>query len=362
MMAAVQRLPKQKQSPKVTKRGETSRKEELIPLKQTKLSVEDTHKVLLKTDSKEKGQEDTHRLDSNSKMESLSDASGNNNVVLKRGLQPAIVPPVKPLVFKPVKEVIRLHADDDDVNLFPAEIEDDTAVQNSSSEADTTDGEEIMPVEDHELVLNVNAERTPKNSLDEDAYIESLVNRLVDKRLEKEKKEWEKERQSKEGGNISKEQINNQNQVEPREIVQNVIRNNDTVKSPSDTTIYQPALRFRSPPANVGEGGEKIINQISDFVGGIRMQSEGQIAPEAERAAEPGTSGHGSNVRRSIERELVDPELEAAQRQADQSITDAEKFKATVAELPGENLGPIMGNEAIVEMQNPVENFDIMAN
>ena len=162
----------------------------MIPLKQTKLSVKDTRKVLLKTDLKEKGQEDTQQLDSNSKMESLSDISGNNNVVLKRGLQPAIVPPVKPPVFKPVKEVIRLHADDDDVNLFPAEIEDDTAVQNSSSEADTTDGEEITPVEDHELVLNVNAKRTPKNSLDEDAYIESLVNRLVDKRLEKEKKEW----------------------------------------------------------------------------------------------------------------------------------------------------------------------------
>ena len=45
-------------------------------------------------------------------------------------------------------------------------------------------------------------------------------------------------------------------------------------KLPSDTTIYQPASKLRTPPSNIEHAGEKIINQISDFIAGIRMQAE----------------------------------------------------------------------------------------
>ena len=52
------------------------------------------------------------------------------------------------------------------------------------------------------------------------------------------------------------------------------------VKSPSDTTLYKPALKRRSvinqtnQVERLPKGDDKLINQISDFVAGIRMKQE----------------------------------------------------------------------------------------
>ena len=113
----------------------------------------------------------------------------------------------------------------------------------------------------------------------------------------------------------------------------------DFVKSPSDTTLYKPALNFKSGDVNNGVAiadsrhpEQEMVNKISNFIAGIRVQHETE--------AQPGPSGLSA----------VNENLSTTQKRADQSVIDAGKFKASIAELPGNvsfnnlqsNLAPIM--------------------
>ena len=88
------------------------------------------------------------------------------------------------------------------------------------------------------------------------------------------------------------------------------------VKSPSDTTLYVPALK----PAKGGnnQGSFDMINKISDFVEAIRMEGDGKKKNEPEWP-QPSTSRGEPRG------------LEAARKCNQQTVLEAEKFKAAIA-------------------------------
>ena len=130
--------------------------------------------------------------------------------------------------------------------------------------------------------------------------------------------------------------------------VSGIQRERDFIKSPSDTTIYAPALALAKSPEKIlspvrgnlniatAIGNTDISNQISDFIQGIRIQSARPasvvIQPSAEdrRAA---TSSRLDTSRR--EGDEFHRHLDQAKEKASQLIIEAEKFKASVNNPPG---------------------------
>ena len=134
-----------------------------------------------------------------------------------------------------------------------------------------------------------------------------------------------------------------------------VVTDTIQIKSPSDTTIYAPALNFLpnqnrvadivNPQANLdrtGEpitlvGQEKFDNQISQFIQGIRLQSavvvpqsENQNTPPVQHVddARPGTSGIQNE--QEIVRNKFDRQVAQGKEKAAEIVLQAEQFKATV--------------------------------
>ena len=112
------------------------------------------------------------------------------------------------------------------------------------------------------------------------------------------------------------------------------VSKNKVIKSPSDTTIYAPALNKvvslpRGSPLN--RGGENQVNQITNFIEGIRLQTPVQQHDDVR----PGTSDD-SNRRDSQPRDQesgrpnIDDPYEVARERAKQMVIEAEQFKATI--------------------------------
>ena len=96
------------------------------------------------------------------------------------------------------------------------------------------------------------------------------------------------------------------------------VNENRLIKSPSDTTLYAPALS-KNKPVTINQVQESVnmIDKISDFVEGIRMQSEDNNKAD-------------SNVTPSRPAvQMVDP-IEEAKEKARELVIEAEQFKAAV--------------------------------
>ena len=110
-------------------------------------------------------------------------------------------------------------------------------------------------------------------------------------------------------------------------------RRGNLVKSPSDTTLYRPALaqdvqvNFDRPviqPVVAPGNTQDMIDRINDFVGAMRVQ-----APPTEEE-------NGRNAQQAGQREeILDPNFVAEESRANQHVLDAERFKATLAAPPG---------------------------
>ena len=102
---------------------------------------------------------------------------------------------------------------------------------------------------------------------------------------------------------------------------------NDLVKSPSDTTIYAPALNKRTG----GKQGGNIMNvadKIANFVEEIRISgSNDAVVTTPQR-------------REAMMTEAECDQYEDAQKKVEWTIVEAEKFKEIIAEPPGENRLP----------------------
>ena len=110
--------------------------------------------------------------------------------------------------------------------------------------------------------------------------------------------------------------------------------NGQKVKSPSDTTLYTPALK--QGKRNQYEA-DRVINQISNFVEGIRLESSGGKSGRGQDVAylDKGRNhDHRSpvTVPRSRERPSSTPSTseERAHERADKIILTAEKQKASI--------------------------------
>ena len=133
-------------------------------------------------------------------------------------------------------------------------------------------------------------------------------------------------------------------------VKQNVAGN--MVKSPSDTTIYVPALQrssaitaqqipiFSANQTDISEEQNNIIQNISDFVGNARRQIESRerrTSGQLEVEPQPCTSRQAT-VRSTVE---VTGRNEA-QQLTEQAVIDTEKFKANVALPKGESAIPLI--------------------
>ena len=100
------------------------------------------------------------------------------------------------------------------------------------------------------------------------------------------------------------------------------------VKSPSDMTVYVPALK----QSNVR--GLDPVTQISNFVESVRLSTP----PVSDNQNDDGQPAGKRQPRRSLEEELnqidTDEERQAARDHAEKIILEAEKFKANVVAPP----------------------------
>ena len=122
---------------------------------------------------------------------------------------------------------------------------------------------------------------------------------------------------------------------------------NALMKSPSDTTVYAPALTLnKGPTSPVGtilrrnkqtiEGNtdlsnmltgddDEIISRISNFVDAVRLEQR-QQGQQEEKDDDP-----QPRIRSAVEI----PGQEEAEKRADNAVLEAEKYKATINDVPG---------------------------
>ena len=107
------------------------------------------------------------------------------------------------------------------------------------------------------------------------------------------------------------------------------------VKSPSDTTLYTPAVRKTTTPDN------GVIDRISNFVENIQIQTAAATNrenPVANQVQQPSGSGNDNlddaligwvQEAREVD-DTGDPELTAARQRTQKIILESEKFKANI--------------------------------
>ena len=137
----------------------------------------------------------------------------------------------------------------------------------------------------------------------------------------------------------------------------------DLVKSPSDTTIYAPALQritnsvdrtkdivgsiLNTDNQMPNESGEKgipmlgITEQISNFIEGVRMEAKSPKIPSVIQVPvnQPLPSTSGEQPRVNLGPDPFAEQIDAAKQKANQLILDAEHYKATVNIPPGNYTG-----------------------
>ena len=103
----------------------------------------------------------------------------------------------------------------------------------------------------------------------------------------------------------------------------------NAVKSPSDTTLYAPALKHTSQESRQGEN---LIQQISEFVDEIQLASSKDNTPQhlARKDNKDRTNQRSpAEIRDTLERGI---------RQADKEIIEAERFNTNVEPPSGKDM------------------------
>ena len=132
----------------------------------------------------------------------------------------------------------------------------------------------------------------------------------------------------------------------------------NTVKSPSDTTIYTPAFvnrnnnrervvnRVSAEVSNTTPiGKDRLINDVTHFLDALRVEQYGDdrpggstrplVQPTANTMVIDQASGGGGEIAGTPIQ--VTPELLEARARADKMVMDAERFQATLATPPGKS-------------------------
>ena len=276
------------------------------------------------------------RTDSKGKMKRSTQSSESNTPNPK-------IPRLTPRDKKQFAEVDQLpDADDLDDIEISVHAPDDTFGSGSDQESGS-EAEEVMSDPDDECVVQVgrdSGEESQAEDQNDDGtesfakFIESLKN---DKKALSMLGEMV-------GKNFNNEPVQKGEQPQNlTELSQNA--RNNTVKSPSDTTLYRPALRLQqklpapiSLPIQAGanadkhKGGDgpdssKCDQLVNEFINNIRIGA----TDGSEREPQPGPSGYRSARPDRGQEETRDP----AQIAADRAILDAERFKSAIAPPQG---------------------------
>ena len=120
----------------------------------------------------------------------------------------------------------------------------------------------------------------------------------------------------------------------------------NVIKSPSDTTLYTPALkkdyesqcgRIGVSLALAGDDQKDLISQISDFVEKVRQQTMAKENRfDREATPTPSTSGFGRHEIPTNDRVRDETEsLRIAKKSAEEIVINSEKFKASIYPPPG---------------------------
>ena len=146
-------------------------------------------------------------------------------------------------------------------------------------------------------------------------------------------------------------------------------RNQGFVKSPSDTTLYAPALNKnvnRNTQTNIPnvplEGARHVFNEqdIAKFIEGIRTQSDqanGQPQPSTSGMAADAVVGSGDSRPVAVASQVIDPFKDAKDKAA-QMIVEAEQFKASVNAPQGTFIGDRERNRIPSQCIENNVNFD----
>ena len=171
--------------------------------------------------------------------------------------------------------------------------------------------------ENHETVrkdLDVNSEEEAMQLLARNPHIKNLFKRMIRKEIQEEKEVTKNNR-----GKTGMENLNEETkQSTPKKMGRENQERSNLIKSPSDTTLYTPALKKLNP----GMGDNDLIERISNFVEGIRMET---------------TTDRKGSTRPNQDRNDIEPTeqgfMEEQQSEADKTkhfIVEAEQFKASV--------------------------------
>ena len=165
--------------------------------------------------------------------------------------------------------------------------------------------------------------------------LQQVFNKLMDKKLQLAKEKWIEEVGTTNKGKgtpgkaVEKDKPGPEEERNPR---------NPVFKSPSDTTLYAPALnrgvisyaqtqttppRLPVLPVN---GQNNMVDKISHFVESIRVSERDQ------QEAGPSREDHTALPRDGRDNH----DYEEARKRAENAILEAEKYKALIAEPPGE--------------------------
>ena len=182
--------------------------------------------------------------------------------------------------------------------------------------------------------------RLTQEDLESDPAIQKMVDAMVERKLKVALEEGRTRNLS--GTGMSVNRNTELNRTTPRNSFNVNKENRNMVKSPSDMTIYAAALK-KTPNNCIGQVGNLgnqgsndsvMINKISNFIQGIRIDSSrkspGQqqqpIIPSDEDLLAAGNSGDLPGVMMSQE----DLDMEEVRKTAEKIIVKAEQFKASV--------------------------------
>ena len=228
--------------------------------------------------------------------------------------------------IRPSDDEYNCSEDEDDVESDTKEGEIPSTITNAVDDEAISDGEP-----DNEVVLT-DKKNNLRVQLKRDPQLREMFKELVDERIEKLT-----------GNTVKGNSKNNGVEVVAREQskAETPIRNKSPViKSPSDTTIYTPALKK-------GREQDNLINKISNFVESIRLESQRNSPAEqdtrnvihqnrdVEHTSDPPATPEPCTSHRSPVHGTNLEEQTRVRDRTDKLILDAEKLKANLVAPQG---------------------------
>ena len=220
-----------------------------------------------------------------------------------------------------------------DITEVSEEEQEDSSSSEESSEGEITDSEDESSSDDEAEAVYQMMKKVKK-----DPKMRMAIDVLVQEKL---KKAGKKKRKT---GKVTKGNAKINDKVSKFKP--------NTIKSPSDSTLYTPALK-RAPIVPI-DNQDNVINKISQFVENIRMDSEKnehkhrrQSREDSQERGESSSSQCSYKTRndednaeydaRKIEKQQrrMQPNEEEARNLADKLVLDSEQFKASLVAPQG---------------------------